>query len=80
MTHFSVHELLEKSNVELTSKNMNEKIPHPKTNRMKSILNGTSIMYIDPLLDGTINIDSTTVVVFEVIFFSVVNHKKQVII
>lgn len=29
VTYFSVHELLEKSNVELTSKNMNEKIRHP---------------------------------------------------
>lgn len=75
MTYFSVHELLEKSNVELTSKNKNEKIRHPKTNRMKSILNGTSIMYIDPLLDGTINIESTTVVLFDINLFTVVNQK-----
>lgn len=54
---------------------MNEQIRHPKTNRMKSILNGTSIMYIDPLLDGTINIESTTVVVFDVNCFSVVKQK-----
>lgn len=75
VTYFSVHELLDKSNVELTSKNMNEKIRHPKTNRMKCILNGTNIMYIDPLLDGTINIESTTVVFFDINLFTLVNQK-----
>lgn len=74
MTDFSVDELLHKSKVELTSKNMYEKIRHSKTNRMTSILNGKSIMYIKPLLDGTINIESTTLVVFGVNFFTVVNQ------
>lgn len=54
---------------------MNEKIRHPRTNRMKSILNGTSIMYIDPLLNGTINIEST-MVLLDINLFTVVNQKK----
>lgn len=68
VTDFSVHELLDKSKVELTSKNMYEKIHHPKTNRLTSILKDTSIMYIEPLLNGSINIESTTVVVFVLTF------------
>lgn len=54
---------------------MNEKIRHPRTNWMKSILNGTSIMYIDPLLNGTINIEST-MVLLDINLFTVVNQKK----
>ena len=31
---------------------MYEKIRHPETNRMTSVLNGTRFMYIDPLPEG----------------------------
>lgn len=47
---------------------MYEKIRHPKTNRLTSILYDTRIMYIEPLLNGSINIESTTVGVFVLTF------------
>ena len=48
----AVHELLNKLNVKLVSKVMYEKIRHPETNRMTSVLNGTRFMYIEPLPNG----------------------------
>ncbi|XP_062586979.1 uncharacterized protein LOC134248578 [Saccostrea cucullata] len=48
----AVQELLNKLDVKLTSKILYEKIRHPETNRMTSILNGTRFMYIEPLPDG----------------------------
>ena len=46
----AVHELLDKLKVKLTGKNLYEKIRHPDTKRMTSILNGTRFIYIEPLL------------------------------
>ncbi|XP_062583223.1 uncharacterized protein LOC134244991 [Saccostrea cucullata] len=48
----SVHEMLDKLCVKLVSKILYEKIRHPETNRMTSILNGTRFMFIEPLPDG----------------------------
>ena len=48
----AIHELLHKLDVKLTSKIMFEKIRHPVTNKMTSVLNGNRFMYIEPLGDG----------------------------
>lgn len=48
----AVHEMLNKLKVKLTSKILYEKIRHPVTNKMTSILNGTRFMYIEPLPAG----------------------------
>ena len=48
----SVYELLDKLKVKLTSKILYEKIRHPDTKRMTSILNGTRFMYVEPLPEG----------------------------
>jgi hypothetical protein len=47
----AVQELLEKLKVKLKSKIIYEKIRHPVTNRMTSVLNGNRFMYIEPLPD-----------------------------
>nr|XP_011438753.2 uncharacterized protein LOC105336225 [Crassostrea gigas] len=47
----AVHEMLDKLGVKPTSKILYEKIRHPETNRMTSILNGTRFLYIEPLSD-----------------------------
>lgn len=47
----AVHEMLDKLGVKPTSKILYEKIRHPETNRMTSILNGTKFLYIEPLSD-----------------------------
>ena len=52
MDDSAIHELLNKLGVKLTSKIMFEKIRHPITNKMTSVLNGNRFMYIEPLGDG----------------------------
>lgn len=44
--------MLNKLKVKLTSKILYEKIRHPVTNKITSILNGTRFMYIEPLPAG----------------------------
>ncbi|KAK3107169.1 hypothetical protein FSP39_008435 [Pinctada imbricata] len=48
----AIHELLIKLEVKLTSKILYEKIRHPVTNKMTSVLNGNRFMYIEPLPEG----------------------------
>lgn len=48
----AVLELLEKLKVKLKRKIIYEKIRHPVTNKMTSVLNGNRFMYIEPLSDG----------------------------
>ena len=48
----AVTELLDELNVKPTSKILYEKIRHPETNRMTSVLNGTRFFYTDPLEEG----------------------------
>lgn len=48
----AVLEMLEKLGVKLVSKILYEKIRHPETKRMTSILNGTRFMFVEPLADG----------------------------
>ena len=48
----AVIELLDELEVKPTSKILYEKIRHPETNRMTSVLNGTRFFYTDPLEEG----------------------------
>lgn len=48
----AVLELLEKLEVKPTSKILYEKIRHPITNKMTSVLNGNRFLYIEPLKEG----------------------------
>ena len=47
-----VTELLDDLKVKPTSKILYEKIRHPETNRMTSVLNGTRFFYTDPMEEG----------------------------
>lgn len=48
----AVSELLEKLEVKPKSKVIHEKIRHPITNKMTSVLNGNRFLYIEPLNEG----------------------------
>lgn len=50
----AVIELLDKLGVKLRSKILYEKIRHPVTNKMTSILNGNRFVYIEPLENGKV--------------------------